>query len=389
MNEQNPIEAELVPTQLPATVPKGGEITTISELEQSFALAVRQRDLLSDYIKKQLKPGKHFYEVRGQTKKSLTKEGAEIILLPHGYVPDYDMVSGPQAPPEGESPYQITVKCTLRRKGYHDSFVGSGIGSAGSHKGTWKNERWVYQPRQNDKFLCHNATLKMAQKSAMIAATINSTAASEFFTQDMSPEEQNAPGTAPETPPPSDATPVVPTPPSPLPARSSAASEAYKAKFIENLLKGDLRQAATVALIDWAWLMPNETLEDLKLKYVPVDKKEYADFLGKVSVHATTGKADRPYQPHDDEPRKPEPQSTEDDAWRSFPMTHGKHAGEQLCELDKAYLYGLWANFTPEKTFKAKDGTMKPVSDASYAKAVTLRKMLNDAGKHYNFTKRD
>jgi hypothetical protein len=163
------------------------ERQSIADLEQAFALAVRQRELLSDYIKKQLKPGKHFYEIKGQENKkpSLAKEGAEIILLPHNYTPDYEHLGGPLEPPEGEQPYQITVKCILRRKGEPDSFVGSGIGSAGSHKGKWQDKKFIYVPRQRDRYLCHNATLKMAQKSAMVSATINATAASEFFTTDL------------------------------------------------------------------------------------------------------------------------------------------------------------------------------------------------------------
>src|SRR5207249_5814369 len=50
-----------------------------------------------------------------------------------------------------------------------------------------------HQPRQNDPGLGYNATIKMAQKSALCAATLNSTAASEFFTQDMEDSSPGAP----------------------------------------------------------------------------------------------------------------------------------------------------------------------------------------------------
>lgn len=151
----------------------------IHVLENRFAMAVRQRELLENYIKDRLKPGKHFYRVSDDQKPSLTKDGAELICLPHTYKPKYFKTAGPDQPPEEDSPYQITVLCELRRD---REFCGEGIGSASSHVTTKEGIRKV---RQKDIGLRHNATLKMAQKSAYIAATLNATAASEFFTQDI------------------------------------------------------------------------------------------------------------------------------------------------------------------------------------------------------------
>lgn len=162
---------------------------TIADLENSFAIAVRQRELLEKYIKEKLTPGKHFYQVPG-SKNSLTKEGAELICLPHGYRPSYFKEGGPDQPPEDDTPYQITVRCQLRKG---ETFAGEGIGSANSHVTRRDGAR---VPRQPDPGLRHNATLKMAQKSAYIAATLNATAASEFFTQDLEdgePHEAKAP----------------------------------------------------------------------------------------------------------------------------------------------------------------------------------------------------
>ena len=152
---------------------------TLRELEDSFAIAVRQRELLENYIKERLTPGKHFYKMSADQKNSLTKEGAELICLPHGYKPAYIVDAGPDQPPVDDTPYQITVRCTLMKG---ERFEGEGIGSASSHITKKTGERVV---RQRDPGLRHNATLKMAQKSAYIAATLNATAASEFFTQDM------------------------------------------------------------------------------------------------------------------------------------------------------------------------------------------------------------
>jgi len=164
---------------------RGDKELALYELETRFAMAVRQRELLENYIKEKLKPDKHFYTVGEDPgrKPSLTKEGAEIICLPHGFKPRYELLSGPENPPMDDSPYQITVKCGLDD---HGKFEGEGIGSASSMV-TKKDGTRVQ--RQKDPGLRHNATVKMACKSAYIAATLNSTAASEFFTQDLEDDQ--------------------------------------------------------------------------------------------------------------------------------------------------------------------------------------------------------
>jgi len=151
------------------------------ELETRFAMAVRQRELLENYIRERLKPAKHFYKIddNEKAKPSLTKEGAELICLPHNLKPRYAIISGPDSPPMDETPYQITVNCEMLNG---TNFGGQGLGSASSMITKRSGER---VQRQKDPGLRHNATLKMACKSAYIAATLNSTAASEFFTQDL------------------------------------------------------------------------------------------------------------------------------------------------------------------------------------------------------------
>ena len=169
-------------------------ILAIEGLETRFAMAVRQRELLEDYIGHRLKPDKHFYTVGDDPgrKPSLTKEGAELICLPHGLKSRYSILSGPDKPPADNSPYQITVNCSLWRG---ESFEGEGIGSASSYI---TKKDGTYQSRQKDPGLCYNATVKMASKSAYIAATLNSTAASEFFTQDLEDEQTSENSTTKE-----------------------------------------------------------------------------------------------------------------------------------------------------------------------------------------------
>ena len=156
----------------------------IYELETRFAMAVRQRELLENYIRERLKPDKHFYTVGDDPgrKPSLTKEGAELICLPHALKGHYHWLSGPDTPPTDDTPYQITMMCSFEANG---NFAGEGVGSASSMITKRDGSR---VQRQNDPGLRHNATIKMACKSAYIAATLNSTAASEFFTQDLEDE---------------------------------------------------------------------------------------------------------------------------------------------------------------------------------------------------------
>lgn len=422
MSEDKPIDAEVVPTQALTVRPPTG-LPTVADLEQQFALAVRQRELLSDYIQKQLVPNKHFYEVKGSNKKSLTKEGAEIILLPHGFVPDYEMLTGPEAPPEGSQPYQITVKCTLRRKGDADSFVGSGIGSAGSHHGFWNKEssKWEYKPRQPDRYLCHNATLKMAQKSAMIAATINSTAASEFFTQDMDPQEAPQAKRGSQ-----DATPAVKV--APAPARTQRAHipptpEMCRAKFAKNIDEGNVREKASQFLIDLGWMMPTESIENMELRYVPRTQEEYVAFLAKVSVFAASGKAAKPYEPHGDEPPKagaptggtagtkaqPSPSTggavpNDEEWWRDIvvpiprkgmkkaeyikhPDTIGslyeaRHGNDDESNEMRQRLWGFVTHFEP-KPWTKRDGTVVPASDSDHKFRKALDAFADWFEKHH------
>ena len=50
----------------------------------------------------------------------------------------------------------------------------------------------------------------------------------------------------------------------------------------------------------------------------------------------------------------------------------------------KNYLFGLWANYTVETEYKGK--SKKP---ETIAKDKTFREMLDLAGAHYEFTKKD
>lgn len=361
---------------------------SIADLEAAFALAVRQRELLSEYIKSKLQPGKHFYKREGE-KPSLTKEGAEIILLPHGLAPDYELVSGPAAPPanEGES-YQITVKCVLRKKGVPASFEGSAIGSAGSMK--W-SKKHGYQPRQRDRFLCHNATLKMAEKSAMIAAVLNSTAASEFFTQDMEPGEGDPEDEDPRTPPPSQ--PASPSRPASAPAFPTHATLDFFVVQAEKKLK-DFVEKPREAINRYAEavgkLMPNEDIASLPLHWCPVSGEQIRALVENIKDFCQSGSSPKPwpFDAHKEEAKpKPIEVPREQEPWRSFPIPFGKQAGKKMGDVDRKYLFGLWANFKAEETWVGEDGKEHKVKPDKLAKDRKFREMLDQAGLALEFSK--
>lgn len=65
-------------------------------------------------------------------------------------------------------------------------------------------------------------------------------------------------------------------------------------------------------------------------------------------------------------------------------MPFGKNAGVLLEDLEKNYLFGLWANYKVETTYKGKPRNPEKIeSDRQF------RLMLDLAGNHYGFTKKD
>lgn len=121
----------------------------------------------------------------------------------------------------------------------------------------------------------------------------------------------------------------------------------------------------------WDWLMPNEGLADLPLRYVPTTRAAMATLLGEIS------KADEPKQP-------PPPESDNDggsDDWRSFKVPFGNDKGTPLDELDKKKLFGWWANFE----VKDVDEDGNPRKPEWIESDQEFRDALDEAGHHYNF----
>lgn len=105
------------------------------------------------------------------------------------------------------------------------------------------------------------------------------------------------------------ATPPVKTPPKP--SGKQATPEECRAKLAKNMDKAKLREKASQYLIDLAWMMPTESLETLELRYVPLTKERYLEFIKKLTEYAVTGKAEKPYEPNWEAAPSAKPEPTE------------------------------------------------------------------------------
>lgn len=250
--------------------------------------------------------------------------------------------------------------------------------------------------------------LRMPLGFVMTLSGFEATPAEEMVA-DHPQKSGNAPGRSANPPPPSGATHPKQTQPrasSEQKPRVPADVSACRDKFIKNLEEGDLREKSTQFCIDLAWLLPTEKLEDLADRFVPMTKEHYVSFLAKVANWSVAGKAEKPYEPHYEQPNvttsggivQPTPEkpievprdenidcNSPNAPWRSFPVPYGKHAGVKLAELDKNVLWGFWYNHQVQETWVNEKGQTIQVKPEKLAKDLKFREMLDEAGEHYEF----
>lgn len=214
--------------------------------------------------------------------------------------------------------------------------------------------------------------------------------------------------------PPGEAGPSDPQRPAPSPAQTSPArepvklypTEEVKAKMIQVLEAGPARPNRTIVTEYFqkaGILMPNEEIEDIPLEWVPCSKGQMQALNRKISDFANGGEAERAFPQNDlpdapkkaktktvEVPRDPDAFANSDDPdhpeaeWRVFPMPFGKNAGVCLADLEKNYLFGLWANFKVETEFNG-----KPKKPETIERDQEFRNMLDMAGEHYEFKTKD
>jgi hypothetical protein len=131
-------------------------------------------------------------------------------------------------------------------------------------------------------------------------------------------------------------------------------------------------------------LLPTETLEDLPLRFVPMNKDQMALLSDRIQAFSQGEQAARAFVNMDPEPEAgpqvPKEGLDLEDSWKSFPVPFGKHAGMALGELDKKVLWGFWANHTVETEWQG-----RPRKADQIAKDQAFRDALDEAGIHYSF----
>lgn len=192
--------------QMPAREAAG---LTAAEVHRFSAVEIRQRvNLVQEVMQGIMIRDTHYGTIPGTPKPTLYKPGAEVLCVTFRVAPKYKIED---LSVEGVARYRVTCS------GFHQTTgvdLGEGVGecSSGEEKYKWrgaackaeldatpenmrrkkyyKNGNTADQIRTEPADLA-NTILKMACKRAMIAMTLNVTAASDIFTQDIEdlPEE--------------------------------------------------------------------------------------------------------------------------------------------------------------------------------------------------------
>ncbi len=242
-----------VDNDIRALVRKGEE----SSLEEkrflpvmSIGVAIQRRNTIVEAVTKLMKDGQDFGTIPGTNKPTLLNPGADKLNNLFGLVPEFFITDKEEdwtgERHGGEAFFSYTVICRLRRGDFQ---MGEGLGSCNSWESKYrfrKSERECPacrqatiikgKPEYGGGWVCFvkkggcgakfragdaaieaqlvgkvnnpeifdqvNTILKMANKRAKIAATLNATSAHEFFTQDMEDMQQQGEPEGPPTPPP-------------------------------------------------------------------------------------------------------------------------------------------------------------------------------------------
>jgi hypothetical protein len=221
--------------------------TTIMNLEDyamSVDSLVKQVQLIQQVMDKVMKEGDHYGKIPGTNKPTLLKPGAEKLCLTFRLDPHYEIIREIR----DKDWIAYTVKCALIHIPSNQQ-IASGVGSCNSRETKYRyrfieestgqslpKEYWKAKEANNSKEMkrilgegnraakidgvwviaksqkvendnpwdLDNTIIKMACKRALVAATLNATAASDIFTQDLEdmapveePKKENG-----QTPPP-------------------------------------------------------------------------------------------------------------------------------------------------------------------------------------------
>lgn len=148
----------------------------------------------------------------------------------------------------------------------------------------------------------------------------------------------------------------------PPPTPAAEADEGQRFRFLAAL--SEYRTDALRFAVKKGWITDLQQLEALPNKYVPTTKRQYEGIMEEFKAFMSA------------------PATPDGEAWRTFKMPWGKQKDIPLGELEKKYLYGLWANYEVEKEYNG-----NPKQPEAIAKDEEFRAMLDAAGQYYEFKK--
>ena len=136
--------------------------------------AVQRSKMLEEMVGRVLEEGKDYDRIPNTDKPTLLQPGAQQLCFVFGFSPKFSSqeTAELQADPPFLS-YQVTCTLIGRETG---EVIAEGVGCANSRERKYESR---------SAFDMANTLLKMAKKRALVDATLNATAASRLFTQDM------------------------------------------------------------------------------------------------------------------------------------------------------------------------------------------------------------
>lgn len=201
------------------------QIMNVEDFAMTTEAVVKQVNLIKEVMEKTMTKGEHYGIIPGTKKPTLLKPGAEKLCLTFRFDPDYKIVREVREP----NFIAYTVKCDLKHI-LSGRDIASGMGSCNTRESKYRwryieestgkllpKEYWKAREKGDSKEMARilgednraakidgqwviakatkiendepwdldNTIIKMACKRALVAASLNATAASDIFTQDL------------------------------------------------------------------------------------------------------------------------------------------------------------------------------------------------------------
>jgi hypothetical protein len=157
-----------------------GEMILANEPVQPQSMTVPQVQnhvqLIHQTMQATMKPNVHYGKIPGCPKPTLYKPGAEMLNLLFKLAPHYEEIDCN----ESDELISYRIRCTLKTQS--GNTIATGLGTCNT-----KEKKYDKSLKKTGSLTweLQNTIYKMACKRALVAATLNSTAASDIFTQDI------------------------------------------------------------------------------------------------------------------------------------------------------------------------------------------------------------